>query len=61
MKLYYHKTDGGAEYYCLAPVKGTEEGDMKTAILRTDGFEVELYTHKCKEYGVLVKVDNKLL
>ena len=44
MKLYYHKTDAGAEYYCLKPVEGTTEGDMKTAILRTDGGEIELIT-----------------
>lgn len=45
MKLYYHKTDGGAEYYCLKPVaEGSEEGDMRTAILRTDGDELEIFT-----------------
>lgn len=33
MKLYYHKTDGGAEYLCSAPVKGTEEGDVKSPIV----------------------------
>lgn len=37
MKLYKHTTDGGAEYLCLAPVKGTDEGDMTTAIIRLDG------------------------
>lgn len=45
MKLYYHKTDGGAEYYCLKPVaEGSEEGDMRTAVLRTDGDELEIFT-----------------
>ena len=42
MKLYYHKTTGGAEYYCLKAVEGTEEGDMSTAIIRTDGGEIEI-------------------
>lgn len=37
MKLYKHITDGGAIYLCLAPVKGTKEGDMTTAIIRLDG------------------------
>ena len=45
MKLYYHKTDGGAEYYCLKPVaEGSEEGDMRTTVLRTDGDELEIFT-----------------
>lgn len=42
MKLYYHKTDGGAEYYCLNHIEGCDEGDMRTAVLRTDGDEIEL-------------------
>ena len=46
MKLYYHKTDGGAEYYCLDHIEGYDEGDMTTAILRTDGDEIEVYTNK---------------
>lgn len=39
MKLYYHKTGGNAEYYCLKAVEGTDEGDLSTAVLRTDGDE----------------------
>ena len=35
MKLYYHKTDGGAEYY------QTEQDNIKTTVLRTDGDELE--------------------
>ena len=42
MKLYYHKTDGGAEYYCTKAVAGTTEGDMSSAIIRTDGGEIEV-------------------
>jgi hypothetical protein len=38
MKLYYHKTDGGAEYLCSEAVKGTEEGSLKSKyIVRIDG------------------------
>ena len=44
MKLYYHKTDGGAEYYCLEAVEGTDEGKLSTAVLRTDGDELEIFT-----------------
>ena len=36
MKLYYHKTDGGAEYY------QTEQDNIKTTVLRTDGDELEI-------------------
>lgn len=52
MKLYYHKTEGGAEYYCLKPVDGMDEGDMKTAIIRTDGDELEINTYKLAQLGV---------
>ena len=54
MKLYYHKTDGGAEYYCLNHIEGCEEGDMRTAVLRTDGDEIELNTYKLAQLGISV-------
>ncbi len=38
MKLYYHKTDGGAEYLCSSNVKGTNEGSFASKyIVRIDG------------------------
>ena len=39
MKLYYHKTDGGAVYLCSEKVKGTKgEGDLYSPyIIRIDG------------------------
>jgi hypothetical protein len=45
-RLYYHKTDGGAEYltseYCLCP-DGHKEGILEGAaiIIRVDGRELE--------------------
>lgn len=65
MKLYYHKTDGGAEYYCLDNVAhthpnnpyfkdATEEGDTTTWVLRTDGNEFELNTYRLAEAGITV-------
>ena len=36
-KLYFKKTDGGAEYLCTDPIEGTIVGDLKTAIVRLDG------------------------
>lgn len=57
MKLYYHKTDGGAEFYCVKPVPDTDEGDLTTAILRTDGNEIEVYTDGLKEYGIKLVIN----
>jgi len=39
MRLYYHKTDGGAEYLCSSKVEGTEnEGSFDSKyIIRIDG------------------------
>jgi hypothetical protein len=39
MKLYQHKTDGGAEYLCSACVPGTDEGSLTLSqyIVRIDG------------------------
>lgn len=54
MKLYYHKTDGGAEYYCLTPVEGTDEGSADSWVLRTDGDEFELSTNNLAEAGIRV-------
>ena len=54
MKLYYHKTDGGAEYYCLNHIEGSEEGDMFSAVLRTDGDEIELLTKNLLAYHIKV-------
>lgn len=55
MKLYYHKTDGGAEYYCLKPISwGDSEGDLSTAVLRTDGDELEIFTRNV--YGEFKKI-----
>ncbi len=36
MELYYHRTDGGAEYYTTQP------HDLSTTVLRTDGEEFEV-------------------
>lgn len=38
MRLYYHRTDGGAEYLCSEPVPGTNEGSFGSKYLvRIDG------------------------
>ena len=38
MKLYYHKTDGGAKYLCSEAVEGTNEGSFNSKyIIRIDG------------------------
>lgn len=47
-RLYYHKTDGGAEYLCSEAVPGTEEGSLTSPyIVRIDGDirkDAELFT-----------------
>jgi hypothetical protein len=38
IKLYYHKTSGGAEYLCSNNVEGTTEGSFDSEyIVRIDG------------------------
>ena len=38
MKLYYHKTDGGAEYLCSEALEGTEEGSFNSKyVVKIDG------------------------
>lgn len=52
MKLYYHKTDGGAEYYSLDKVGDTDEGALSGTVLRTDGNEIEVFTETLKQRGI---------
>lgn len=55
MKLYYHKTDGGAEYYSTTFVEcpnGEKEGTLEGLILRTDGDELEIFTDRLKALGI---------
>lgn len=59
MKLYYHRTDGGAEYYGLNHVtcpNGEEEG-VTPFIMRTDGNEIEIFTDHLQ--GVALVIDGK--
>lgn len=57
MKLYYHKTSGGAEYYCLRPVADTNEGDVKTWLLRTDG-ELEINPWALAQNHIRLTMEN---
>lgn len=55
MKLHYHKTDGGAEYYSTTYTThpdGSTEGTAEGIILRTDGDEVEVFTDNIKAQGL---------
>ena len=36
-RLYYKRTDGGAEYLCTRPIEGTVVGDASSAVIRLDG------------------------
>lgn len=57
MKLYYKKTDGGAEYYCLNHIGDGETGDLRTAIMRTDSNEIELLTRNIGINDIKVIID----
>lgn len=52
MKLFYKKTDGGAEYYCLHHIGDGKTGDLTTTVLRTDGNELELNAYKLSSMGI---------
>lgn len=52
MKLYYHRTDGGAEYYSTTHAPDNEEGTFEGVILRTDGDEIEIYTDRITAQGL---------
>lgn len=52
MKLYYHKTDGGAEYYSTTHVDGSDDGAIDTAVMRTDGNEIEIFADRLQELGI---------
>ena len=45
MELYYHRTDGGAEYYSTTFTEcpnGEKDGTFEGTVLRTDGDELEV-------------------
>jgi len=52
MKLYYHMTDGGAEYYSTTHVPGSNEGSLEDAIIRTDGGEIEVFADRIRSQGL---------
>ena len=58
MKLYYHKTDGGAEYYStkfITTPNGQKEG-IPPFILRTDGNEIEILLDAITEQGLKLRI-----
>ncbi len=57
MKLYYHKTDGGAEYYSTKHVNGCDEGSLDGVVMRTDGNEIEIFTGRLKEQGIKLVIN----
>lgn len=60
MELYYHKTDGGAEYYSTTYIEcpnGHKEGTVEGVILRTDGNEIEVFTRKLQALGLKLVIN----
>ena len=63
MELYYHQTDGGAEYYSTTYIEcpnGHKEGTFEGVILRTDGNEIEIFTRKLQEQGLNLVINGRL-
>lgn len=57
MQLYYHKTDGGAEYYSTKHIEGSTEGAAEGIILRTDGGEIEIYADNIRAQGLQLVIN----
>lgn len=60
MKLYYHRTDGGAEYYSTTYIEcenGHREGTFEGVVMRTDGGEIEIFTNNLKEQGIKLVIN----
>jgi len=59
MQLYYHMTDGGAEYYgpnYIECENGHREG-VSPFIMRTDGGEIEIFLDRLKEQGIKLVIN----
>lgn len=55
MKLYYHKTDGGAEYYSTTYIEcpnGHKEGTFEGVVMRINGDEIEIFTDRLNEQHI---------
>lgn len=60
MKLYYHRTDGGAEYYSTTYIEcenGHREGTSEGVVMRTDGGEIEIFANRLKEQGIKLVIN----
>lgn len=56
MELYYHRTDGGAEYYSTKHIEGSSEGAIDGVILRTDGDEIEIFADNIRAQGLKIVI-----
>ena len=54
MRVYYHKTDGGAEYLSTRP-EGPEF--TKGIFARVDGNELEVYTSQLEKMSIKLKIN----
>lgn len=60
MKLYYHKTSGGAEYYSTKYIdtpSGEKEGTLDGVIMRTDGHEIEIFTNALQAQNIKLVIN----
>lgn len=54
MDVYYHRTDGGAEYLSTRP---EDERFWDGVFARVDGNELEIYTRRLEELGITLKIN----
>lgn len=60
MKLYYHQTSGGAEYYSttfFTCPNGEKEGTFDGVIMRVDGGEIEIFTERLKKQNIKLVIN----
>ena len=55
MKVYYHKTDGGAEYLSVSEGNKFFEG----VFARVDGGEMEIYFEQLQKLGYEIIIKNR--
>lgn len=65
MQIYYHKTDGGAEWISTTFIEcpdGHKEGTLEGAFARVDGGELEILPNELKAAGFnRLKIGNAII
>ena len=62
MEVYYHRTDGGAEYLSTTFVEcpnGYREGTFEGVFARVDGGELEIFTKRLEAQGIKLVINTR--